>query len=1368
MYPWLRNLSRSAQQRQPSRKSRRRHPSKLARLQKSFFESLEDRTVLSADISGITLTQTSPAAGAHVVPGELITYLITVPNAAAATTTTNDVNLSDVLPLGETVVGATASQLAPGSSIQVDGAFHEISADLGTIAPGANATLTVTALVNTSAGATLDNAASVWSPQDATFNTDGNPKSSNTLSTAVDAVPASAPNVSVAMSGPSMADLGAQITYTVTLTNSSAANAATNVAFLDRLDPNETFVNATDTAGTQFSFDNATGQITGTVASIGTSSTDIVTIVAASTNAAKATGSVTNTALVSIPSGNASGTSSASLTTAFPADISGITIAQTSPAAPAAVAPGQLITYTITVPNASAAAGSTADVNVTDVLPAGATVVGATAGTLANPIPTNINPGTNTVTADLGTIAPGAQQSLIITALVNAGAGATLDNSATVWSPQDAVFNTSANQKTSNTVSTTVESLPANAANVSVSQTGPAAGAAFDTLTYTVTLTNHSSTGAASNVAFIEQLDPNAMFFSASDTAGTNLTYNSATGQVTGTVANIATSGTDTVTIVVVPNFSAANAGSITNSGFVSIPGGNFGAPASASTTTTVSSPAGPANVALDIGEQADSVKAGGVIEYDTVLINQGANAASNIAFSLRLDPNNQLVSISDPDHTTFTLVNGVVTGTIASIPGMGSDHITIFVIPKPAALAAGTVTDSELIAAPGGNTGSSTDSETTTVEASGAAQANVTVAKSAPQSGTIGTPVTDTITLTNNGSAVSNVALVDLLGANVSNVSATDAAGDTFTFVNGQLAGTIANLPVGATAVTVVYTPTAAGAFDDTALIGVPGGNEGTASATASTNVSATAPANLTISKSGSPSTINVGSTLTYTITISNSGGTAATGAVVSDVMPANLTNVQATDAAGTVTISGNTVIDQLGTVAANTGTETLTITATAAPLPASTTVINSASLNFDGDTTMSNVVTTAIDVLPVSLSISKSGDPATINVGGTVTYTVTISNTGGAAANGAVVTDAVPAGLTNIQATDSAGTITISGNTVTDHLGSVAANDGTETLTITATAAPFSGEMTNVSNTAELTFAGTTTPSDTVVTNIVSTSGTTGIGFLAGMPGDDTPQTFVQNLYRELLGREPDASGAAFWVAYVQQHDNAVGRSQVIAAFMNSQEYADHYITTVYQLILGRTPDAGGLQYWAAKMGAPGTPGQNTGSSDEKAIVAAFFGSDEFYIRSGNTPEGWIDALYHDIFGRAADGSGAAFWAQELTTRGAANRDGIVFDLLTTPEASHDVLDSFYPAVGGSSGTPLSAPGTPAGTGATELAMLTGNGWENLYLEGPYDSSPQGNDVFFSALLGGALWDNVQLQLLETAQYYDNPNQPHTETPF
>ena len=393
-------------------------------------------------------------------------------------------------------------------------------------------------------------------------------------------------------------------------------------------------------------------------------------------------------------------------------------------------------------------------------------------------------------------------------------------------------------------------------------------------------------------------------------------------------------------------------------------------------------------------------------------------------------------------------------------------------------------------------------------------------------------------------------------------------------------------------------------------------------------------------------------------------------------------------------------------------------------------------------------------------ALTITDSG-PATGQPGTPLTYTITVANTGGAGATGATISDTLPAGLTNITVVDAAGKVNISGSTVTDALGPIAANTGSEVLTITATPAT-SLVGTSVSNTAMLTFNGSTqtASASTAIGAGAPPPMTTGAGFSAGKPGDGTPQTFVQNLYRELLGRDPDTGGDSFWLNIIQQQNNAVGRTSVVQGFLNSAEYKIHYVTSLFEIFLGRAPDAGGLTFWTAKMGEPGTPGGNTGSADEKFVLAAILGSDELFIKSGNTPQGWINTLYEDVFGRAADGAGLQFWMSEAATRGTGDRDGVVRDLLSTPEAEHDLLDAFYPQPGGTAEHALPAAGTPAGSGLTELALITGGGWENLYLEGPSGSAPEGNDSFFAALTGGGNWDDVQALILESDQFYNNPN--------
>ncbi|HWB08693.1 MAG TPA: DUF4214 domain-containing protein [Pirellulales bacterium] len=538
---------------------------------------------------------------------------------------------------------------------------------------------------------------------------------------------------------------------------------------------------------------------------------------------------------------------------------------------------------------------------------------------------------------------------------------------------------------------------------------------------------------------------------------------------------------------------------------------------------------------------------------------------------------------------------------------------------------------------------------------------------------------------------------------------------------------------------------------------------------------------ADLAMNMSASPTTTVVpGALVTYTIHAQNlaAGTTAATGVMVTDTLPTGETFVDATvTGPGSPTVAGSsgtlTVTANLGTLKPG-DTDVITIQALI-DTTATGMLTNPASMtNTSGDTnppnaTVNSTVNAAAPTNNVSVTKDSVPSGAIGTVGASLTYQVIITNNTFTPAAGVQLFDQLDPNETFVSASDTKGdTFTNVGGTITTTMTSLGGGV-TDTVTIVALPTKAAGIVGGVTNTASI-----AVPSGNLSTNVVANKTNTvlpaavggtnhaGAGFLQGVPGDGTPQTFVQNLYRELLGREPDSAGDAFWVGFVQQHNTAAGRSQTVQAFMNSPEYAVHYVTTVYEIVLGRAPDAPGLQFWTQKMGQPGTPANKSGSADEKAIVAAFFGSDEFFIKSGNTPQGWINALYEDLLGRAPDGSGAAFWANELAVRGSGDRDGIVRDLLTMPEAAHFVLDTFYPTPGGTASTPLAAPGTTAGTGRDDLSQLTGAGWENLSLQGPFGSQSEGNDVFFASLAGGGNWGDVQLLMLSTDQFYTNPNRP------
>jgi hypothetical protein len=454
----------------------------------------------------------------------------------------------------------------------------------------------------------------------------------------------------------------------------------------------------------------------------------------------------------------------------------------------------------------------------------------------------------------------------------------------------------------------------------------------------------------------------------------------------------------------------------------------------------------------------------------------------------------------------------------------------------------------------------------------------------------------------------------------------------------------------------------------------------------------------------SAATTTFTVGAAGTFTVTTTGNPTAAIS---ESGALPGGVTFVD--NGNGTATLSG--------TPAAGTqGTYPITITASNGVAP-------NATQSF-------SLVVNAVTAAP-AITSANSADFAEASVG---SFTVT--------ATGIPTPTLTEAGTlpTNVTFVDNHnGTATLSG---TPPVGTA----GVYTITITA----HNGVLPDAVQTFTLTVSAAVIQS-------------TGFGYLAGVPGDGTAQTFVHNLYRELLGREPDAGGDAFWVAYVQQHDTAAGHQAVIQDFLNSPEYKAHYVTTLYQVFLGRSPDAGGLQFWTDKLGNPGTPGGHNGSADEKFVLAAIVGSDEFYLDAGGTPQGFVNALYQDLLGRAADAGGSAFWTAQVQAR-PTDRDGIVRDFLSEPETEHKLLDSFYPAPGGTASNPLPPPGSCVTACSYDLAVITGDGWENLFLQGPFDSQPQGNDQFFAALAGGAAWDDIQLELLFTDQFYTNGNRPVT----
>ncbi len=174
---------------------------------------------------------------------------------------------------------------------------------------------------------------------------------------------------------------------------------------------------------------------------------------------------------------------------------------------------------------------------------------------------------------------------------------------------------------------------------------------------------------------------------------------------------------------------------------------------------------------------------------------------------------------------------------------------------------------------------------------------------------------------------------------------------------------------------------------------------------------------ADLSLTKVVSNPNPNVGNTVTFTITLSNAGPDAATGVTVNDVLPNGYSYV-----AGS--IGG-------GSSRSDAGAPTLTWTINSLNSASSVNLTFQAVVNASGNYINTSQITGADQYDPDSsnnqasassnpqrsdLSLSKTINDPSPNVGDTVTFTITLSNAGPDAATGVTVNDVIPNGYSYV----------------------------------------------------------------------------------------------------------------------------------------------------------------------------------------------------------------------------------------------------------------------------------------------------------------------------------------------------------------
>ena len=927
---------------------------------------------------------------------DTITYTVTITNNGPSDAT--GVTVTDVLPAGVTYDGKSQSQ---GRYRAKSGVWT-----VGSIPVGATATLTLSANVDIGTEAqTIVNTAMVSANEPDSNATNDSASTSITVLNPADM----SVTVSVDNNTPQVSEI---ITYTVTVSN-GGPNNATNVRASDVLPTGVTYVSSVQSQGT---YSPSTDIWTiGSMAN----GTSVVLTVQATTNSSTEGMSITNTVNVTAfqpdkyPANNAA---SVSILVGVSADMSiAMVVDNFSPNESAT------INYTLTVSNngPSTATG----VQVSDLLPTGIIYVSDT--------PSQGTYVSGTGVWDIGSVANGASVTLVITSTVDIGtSGQIITNSADV----------TANELDSNTANNSAFAsiLVGTSLDLSIVKTvdnnTPLEGA---TINYTLTVTN-AGPSTATNIQVNDTLPGGVTFVSNTSSQGT---YTTGTG--IWDVGSVANGGSATLTITVSVN-AGTSGQTIVNSATVSASeidanSGNN----SASVSILVGS---SADLSMSISVDDSTPNVTESIIYTLTVINNGPGTATGIMANDLLPGGITYVTHTVSQGTYTPGTGGWDIGTLTTGASV-TLNITATVNP---ATEGQTIVNTGDVSAIEPDSNSSNNSNSISIVVGALSDMSITkvVSNATPL---VTDTVNYTITLTNNGpSNATFVQVVDLLPTGVTYVSSSPSAG---IYTSGTGLWDVGAMANGASATLTIRAAIDPGTenltITNTADVSLVETDPNVGNNSASASIVVQPVVDLSTTKVVDNGTPVVGNTINYTVTVTNSGPSTATGVQVNDLLPSGITFSMSSPSQGTYT--PGTGIWNIGTLAnganatlgiaatINSGTEGQTITNTA------TVSANETDLNTSNDLASVPIVVGS----SADLSMSKTVDNTAPTEGATITYTITVTNSGPSSASNVQVDDLLPTGVSFVSSSSSQGTYT-SGTGIWD-IGTLA-NGTSVTLSISA----------------------------------------------------------------------------------------------------------------------------------------------------------------------------------------------------------------------------------------------------------------------------------------------------------------------------
>jgi uncharacterized repeat protein (TIGR01451 family) len=675
-------------------------------------------------------------------------------------------------------------------------------------------------------------------------------------------------------------------------------------------------------------------------------------------------------------------------------------------------------------------------------------------------------------------------------------------------------------------------------------------------LTYTVVVSNAGPSDAG--LVSVTDSVPTALTGVVWDciaSVGSSCTALSGLGNNLNTSATLIRNGTATYTIsgTLNPN-TPAGTGSLSNTATATLGAGIDEINTANNTATDIDNVTPRSDLSITKTDNLIDAVPGEVVQYSISVANAGPSTATDA-----------LITDVVPAALTGVSWTCVATGvgascgaasgsgnsisTTATLPsGTSANYVVTGTLNPTTPAGTGTLVNTAAIAVPTGTIDPMPENNSATDTDNVKPTAELSITKTDGLAAAVpGSPITYTIVVSNAGpSTVTNASITDSIPASITGVgwSCIASAGASC----GALSGTGNNINTTATLAagsSVTYTvigvlDAAAPAGDATLVntvsatlpVGVSDPTPGVTQATDTDNV--TPQGDLSITKTDNISAAVPGTIVEYTIVVSNSGPSTATNAIVTDTVPAALTNVTWTCVAaagstcGAVSGSGNALSTTPTIGSSSSVTYTVRGTLNASTPAGVGTLVNTASVaaptGMTDASAGNNTATDTDDVTPqADLRIAKSADVPSVLPGGIVTYTVVVSNNGPSHVVGATITDTVPSQLTGVtwscaaSAGSACATATGAGNAIST---SADLNSGSSvTLTITGTVLPgaAAATMTNSATVAPPvgvtdTVGGNETASADVVIGAVadlSISKTNNVGIVT--PGTTTTYTIT-----------------------------------------------------------------------------------------------------------------------------------------------------------------------------------------------------------------------------------------------------------------